>query len=67
MPLNTCGLPNRVPGSDYFLAGDERANTSFGLCALHTLFVREHNRLASEIVQANPNLKDEEFINMSVN
>ncbi|AXN41062.1 peroxidase family protein [Peribacillus butanolivorans] len=59
LPLNIFGLPNRVPGPNFFLAGDERANTSFGLCALHTLFVREHNRLANEMVSTNPNLSDE--------
>ena len=61
LPLNTFGLPNRVPGPGFFLAGDERTNTSFALCALHTLFVREHNRLAGEIAGAQPNLRDEEI------
>jgi peroxidase len=61
LPLNTYNLPNRVPGDRYFLAGDELANTSFGLLALNTLFVREHNRLATGFAASNPALSDEEL------
>ncbi len=35
--------------SDGFLAGDIRVNEQLGLISVHTLFVREHNRLADKI------------------
>ncbi|KFQ35786.1 Peroxidasin, partial [Merops nubicus] len=37
-----------------FLAGDHRANEQLGLTAMHTLWFREHNRLAAELAALNP-------------
>ena len=61
LPFNTEGLPNAGDGgARAFLAGDERANEQVGLTALHTLFVREHNRLADRIRAADPDLDGDE-------
>ncbi|KAJ8290609.1 hypothetical protein GJAV_G00015230 [Gymnothorax javanicus] len=37
-----------------FLAGDHRANEQLGLTAMHTLWFREHNRVAAELLRLNP-------------
>ena len=55
LPYNTPGFPNanalHVPESRMFLAGDVRANEQVGLIAMHTLWMREHNRLAREMAE----------------
>ncbi|NES77307.1 MULTISPECIES: peroxidase family protein [Okeania] len=54
-------------GANTFLAGDVRANENSALTSIHTLFVREHNRIA-EIIEAthtdlplDPIARDEEI------
>ncbi len=65
LPRNTDLLPNAndgvEPAETLFLAGDVRANEQLGLTAMHTLFMREHNRLATELAIAHPSWGDEEL------
>ncbi len=57
LPFNTLGLPNAGgPDPALFVAGDIRANEHVGLTSMHTVFVREHNRLATTIYRRSPNL-----------
>ncbi len=62
LPFNENQLPNA--GSDaptMFLAGDVRANEQAGLIAMHTLWMREHNRIADELEQEHPHWTDEDL------
>ncbi len=62
LPFNVEGLPNGGGTSPtFFLAGDVRVNENAALSAMHTLWMREHNRLADEIARENRRLGDEEI------
>lgn len=69
LPFNTGELTNAngpVPDpSSLFLAGDIRANEQVGLTAMHTLFVREHNRIARQLQQENPEANAETVFQMA--
>lgn len=53
LPFNTMGLPNAQPAGtsadEFFVSGDIRANENSILISMHTLFLREHNRVCTEI------------------
>ena len=66
LPFNTSGLANAndshvMPDSKLFLAGDVRANENPDLLSLQTLFMREHNRLATQQAAAHPTWTDEQL------
>ena len=48
-----------------FIAGDSRANEHIALMSLHVLFLREHNRLADQISEQNPDWDDEQIFQLS--
>ncbi len=60
LPLNVLGLPNAGgPFADLFIAGDVRSNENVVLSSIHTLFVREHNRVAYLLALLDPEADDE--------
>ncbi|WP_231734116.1 peroxidase family protein [Calycomorphotria hydatis] len=62
LPFNVNGFANAGGDSaSLFLAGDVRANENAALTSMHTIWVREHNRIAEEIKSENPQLSDEEI------
>ncbi|XP_051850149.1 lactoperoxidase [Antechinus flavipes] len=56
-----CKFINVTAGVPCFLAGDSRANEQALLSIFHTLFVREHNRLARELKKLNPHWDGEKI------
>jgi hypothetical protein len=56
LPIAT-GAPAGTPLS--FVAGDVRVNEQVALAALHTVFLREHNRVADEVRARSEGLDDE--------
>ncbi len=52
-----------VPESDLFAAGDNRANENLEITTLETLFVRNHNLIATQLAKENPTWTDQQLFN----
>lgn len=59
------GSMSHVPGKGCFYAGDIRVNENVGLTLMHTLWLREHNRIARKLASLNPHYNDEKLFQES--
>ena len=53
--------PNNLCQPDCFLAGDVQSNEQMVLTCMHTLFVREHNRIARKLAHLNKHWNSEKI------
>ncbi|CAK7243975.1 MAG: hypothetical protein STHCBS139747_005509 [Sporothrix thermara] len=65
LPFDTMGVPVRSPpGMDpgrLFAGGDPRTNEDWVMLAVHSLLLREHNRLAGILAERRPDMDDEQL------
>lgn len=69
MPQSTAERPSDcldfTPTTKCFVAGDDRVNQNPVLMSMHTIFVREHNRIATMLHSLNPTWSDELLFQVS--
>ncbi|CAG0879788.1 unnamed protein product [Darwinula stevensoni] len=57
--LSTMECRENTPNLHCFLAGDSRVNEQPGLGSMHTIWMREHNRVAAGLSDVNPHWDDD--------
>lgn len=60
LPALDEGPPSKE-GAPFFLAGDMRSNQHTALIAMHTIWMREHNRIARTLAKINPCWSDQKL------
>jgi len=63
------GINTATPAglSTLFAVGGDRVNSSVHVCAINTLFLREHNRVAGELAKKHPTWNDERLFQIARN
>lgn len=62
------GVKPDTPGlSTVFAVGGDRVNSSIHVCAINTLFLREHNRVAGDLARKHPAWDDERLFQIARN
>lgn len=65
LPFNTINVPTRtrpgVPVEQLFAGGDPRTNEDWIMMGIHTLLLREHNRLCDILAKQHPEYDDEQL------
>ncbi|EFX88723.1 hypothetical protein DAPPUDRAFT_304755 [Daphnia pulex] len=61
LPLTSEHLECKSPSGVCFTGGDTRASEQPGLTSIHTMFMREHNRIVTELAKINPHWNDEQL------
>jgi len=59
LPMTTKNRECKAHSGFCFYGGDARVSEQPGLAAMHTIFLREHNRLAERLKRVNPHWTDE--------